>query len=58
MDIARIAFEQLMKYAKIGIGGRDSVILAAMKATGIRRIATHDGVFKKIENIEVMDPIP
>jgi predicted nucleic acid-binding protein len=47
-----------MKYAKIGIGGRDSVILATMKATNTKRIATHDEVFKKIENLEVIDPIP
>jgi predicted nucleic acid-binding protein len=47
-----------MKYTKIGIGGRDSVILATMKATSTKRIATHDEVFKKIENLEVIDPIP
>ncbi|MGQ9597673.1 MAG: type II toxin-antitoxin system VapC family toxin [Thermoproteota archaeon] len=58
LDIAELAFEQLIKYAKIGIGGRDSVILATMKATGTKRIATHDNVFKKIENIKVIDPIP
>jgi predicted nucleic acid-binding protein len=58
MDIARLALEQLMKYVKIGISGRDSVILATMKATGVKRIATHDEVFKKIENLEVIDPIP
>ena len=58
LDIAELAFEQLMKYTKIGIGGRDSVILATMKATSTKRIATHDEVFKKIENLEVIDPIP
>jgi predicted nucleic acid-binding protein len=58
LDITALAFEQLMKYAKIGIGGRDSVILATMKATSTKRIATHDEVFKKIENLEVIDPIP
>jgi predicted nucleic acid-binding protein len=58
LDIAELAFEQLVKYAKIGIGGRDSVILATMKATGTKRIATHDEVFKKIENLEVIDSIP
>lgn len=58
LDLAELAFEQLIKYAKIGIGGRDSVILATMKATGTKRIASHDKVFKKIENLEVIDPIP
>jgi len=58
LDIAELASEQLMKYAKIGIGGRDSVILATMKATSTKRIATHDQVFKKIKALEVIDPIP
>lgn len=58
LDLADSAFEQLIKYAKIGIGGRDSVILATMRTTGTKRIATHDEVFRKIEGLEVIDPIP
>jgi predicted nucleic acid-binding protein len=58
LNLAELAFERLIKYAKIGIGGRDSIILATMKATGTKRIASHDEVFKKIEGIEVIDPIP
>jgi len=57
LDIARLAFEQLVKYAKVGVSGRDSVILATMKAKGTKRIATHDEVFRKIENLEVIDSI-
>jgi predicted nucleic acid-binding protein len=58
LDLAELAFEQLVKYAKIGIGGRDSIILATMKATGTKRIASHDKIFKKIEDLEVIDTIP
>lgn len=58
LDLAETAFEQLMENAKIGIGGRDSVVLATMKATATTRIATHDEVFKKIGNLEVVDSIP
>jgi predicted nucleic acid-binding protein len=58
LEIAELAFEQLVKYAKIGIGSRDSVILATMKATGTKIIASHDEVFEKIESLEVVDPIP
>ena len=58
LDIAELAFEQLIKYAKIGIGSRDSVILQTKKATGTKIIASHDEVFKKIEDLEVVDPIP
>jgi len=58
LDLADLAFEQLVKYAKIGIDGRDSVILATMRNTGTKRIVTHDEVFRKIEGLEVIDPIP
>jgi len=58
LDLTELTFEQLVKYAKIGVGGRDSVILATMKTSGTKRIVTHDEVFKKIENLEVIDPIP
>jgi len=57
LDLARLAFEQLIKYAKIGVGGRDSVILATMKRMGTRRIASHDKVFTKIDGLELIDPI-
>ena len=57
-DLAETAFEQLIEYARIGIGGRDSVILATMRATATRKITTHDEVFKRIEGLEVIDPIP
>ena len=58
LDLAELTFQQLTKYAKIGIGGRDSVILATMKATDTKRIVTHDEAFRKIESIEVIDSIP
>ncbi|MBS7620052.1 type II toxin-antitoxin system VapC family toxin [Candidatus Bathyarchaeota archaeon] len=58
LNIAELAFEQLIKYAEIGIGGRDSVILATMITTDTKRIATHDEVFKKVENLEVVDSVP
>ena len=58
LDTAELAFEQLIKHGKIGIGSRDSVILSTMKATGTKIIASHDEVFKKIEDLEVVDPIP
>ena len=57
-NLTRLALEQLIKHAKIGIGGRDSVIIATMKTTGTKRIATHDEVFKKIKDFEVIDTIP
>nr|MDO8080931.1 type II toxin-antitoxin system VapC family toxin [Candidatus Freyarchaeota archaeon] len=57
-ELLKVALEQLIKYARVGIGGRDSVILATMQTLGVRRIATHDKVFKQIKALEVIDPIP
>lgn len=57
-ELAEGALEHLMKNASIGIGGRDSVILSTMDASGTRRIATHDEVFKKIPGLRVVDAIP
>jgi len=34
LNLAELAFDQLIKYAKIGIGSRDSVILATMIVSG------------------------
>jgi predicted nucleic acid-binding protein len=40
------------------IGGRDATIVSMMQYKGVTRIFTHDGGFKELEFIEVMDPIP
>lgn len=58
MELLKVALEQLIKYARVGIGGRDSVILATMQTLGVRRIVTHDKVFKQIKGLEVIDLIP
>jgi len=58
MNLAKLAFEHLKRYAQIGVGARDSVILATMDIMGIKRIATHDEVFKRIKALEVIDSIP
>ena len=40
-----------------GVGGRDVSILVCMQKAGITKLVTHDQDFKKIANIEVIDPI-
>jgi hypothetical protein len=57
-EILKLALDFLTKYAEIGIGGRDSVILATLKTKNVKRIITHDKVFKKVREIEVLDSIP
>jgi len=56
--ITNLAVEMLPEQAPKGLGSRDCVILATMKATGIERIATHDRAFRSIRGIKVVDEIP
>lgn len=57
-DLAKSAINWLAKYGRIGVGSRDSIIIATMESLGIMRIATHDKVFTKIKGLEAIDPIP
>lgn len=47
----------LAEYAKAGLGARDATILASMRRAGLKRIMTHDSIFKEIKNIDVIDPL-
>jgi predicted nucleic acid-binding protein len=58
MTTADQALGFLTRYGKVGIGGRDAVILATMKLHGVKRILTHDRDFGKVKEIRVVDPIP
>ena len=51
-------FNELSKYSHLGIGGRDSTILSFLFRAKIDTICTHDGSFKKVPNLKVIDPIP
>lgn len=55
--LAKRSIELLAKFSQTGIGGRDATILAAMEELGIKRLMTHDRAFKRIDSIEVVDPI-
>jgi predicted nucleic acid-binding protein len=56
-SLARKSIEYLAKYSQTGIGGRDATILASMQELDIHRLMTHDRAFKRIDFIEVIDPI-
>jgi predicted nucleic acid-binding protein len=63
--IGNLEFEQLdsifsifCKFSHTGIGGRDATILSFMEGKNISKLCTHDEAFKKIPNIEIIDPIP
>jgi len=56
-NIARKSVEYLAKYSQTGIGGRDATVLASMEELGTKRLMTHDRAFKRLDFIEVVDPI-
>ncbi len=51
-------FLELSNYVHTGIGGRDATILSFLKNNNIKKICTHDKIFKQIPELEVIDPIP
>ncbi len=55
--LARRSIELLARYSQTGIGGRDATILASMDMLEIKRLMTHDRAFKRIDQIEVVDPV-
>ncbi|MFQ6134572.1 MAG: type II toxin-antitoxin system VapC family toxin [Nitrososphaerales archaeon] len=57
-QITQSALDILPDYAAKGLGGRDCVIIATMKLSGVRSIATHDLAFKNVQGIRVIDTIP
>jgi predicted nucleic acid-binding protein len=43
-----------------GLGGRDATVIATMKAKNIKKIFSHDNIFKRLSEklkLEVIDPI-
>ncbi len=57
-ETTQMALEVLPRYASKGLGGRDCVIIATMKAHGVKDILTHDRAFASVEAIRVIDTIP
>jgi predicted nucleic acid-binding protein len=52
--------ETLLAYAYAeGLGGRDATVIASMKLQNIKKIVSHDDIFKRLANkleLEVIDP--
>jgi predicted nucleic acid-binding protein len=55
--LARNSVEYLAKYSQTGIRGRDATILASMQELGTRKLMTHDRAFKRLDFIDVVDPV-
>lgn len=54
---AKRSIELLARHSQTGIGGRDATILASMEKLEIKKLMTHDRAFKRIDFIEIVDPI-
>lgn len=56
------ALEKLVEYAYAeGLGGRDAAVIATLKSLKLKRIFSHDEIFKRLATrlkLEVIDPIP
>ena len=55
--LAKRSIKLLARFSQTGIGGRDATILATMEELGIKKLMTHDRAFKRIDSIEVIDPV-
>jgi uncharacterized protein len=55
--LARKSVDYLAKYSQTGIGGRDATILSSMEELETKKLMTHDRAFKRLDFIEVVDPI-
>ena len=49
--------EMLKRYSHLGGGGRDATVLALMNSARVRKIMTHDEALKKVDWLEVTDPV-
>ncbi len=61
IDIDAILFvdviQKMKKYSALGIGGRDTIILATMDRLKVSTIATHDKNILTLKNYRRIDPI-
>jgi predicted nucleic acid-binding protein len=60
-QILRETVENLLEYAYTdGLGGRDATVIATLKSQDIKKIFSHDAIFKRLASelaLEVIDPI-
>lgn len=52
------SIDELKRYSHLGVGGRDATILHFARKFGSKRMMTHDAALKKVDWLEIVDPIP
>jgi predicted nucleic acid-binding protein len=56
-EIVELTLTKLSEFTHLGIGGRDATLLATMSLEGIHNLMTHDPAFKRVPDIEIIDPV-
>lgn len=56
-QVVELTLTKLSEFTHLGIGGRDATILATMSLEGIHNLMTHDQAFRRIPEVDVVDPI-
>lgn len=57
VETLRVTNQKLCDFTHLGIGGRDASILATMELENLAQIMTHDQAFKRIPELDVVDPV-
>ena len=55
--LVRDSMRLLMRYTDLGIGSRDATFLASMQRHRVVRLLTHDSTFRRVEWLDVVDPV-
>jgi predicted nucleic acid-binding protein len=55
--LVRDSVRLLLRYTDLGIGGRDATLLASMQRHRVVRLITHDSTFRRVEWLDVVDPV-
>jgi predicted nucleic acid-binding protein len=56
-SLLRDSLRLLARFTDVGMGGRDASLLASMERHGVTQILTHDATFRRVDWVEVVDPI-
>ena len=57
ISLMKESIDMLCNYSHVGICGRDATLLASLKKFKTNKIMTHDADFKKIDWLDVIDPV-
>ena len=56
-ETVELTLTKLSEFTHLGLSGRDATILATMSLEGIQSLMTHDQAFKRVPDIEIIDPV-